>query len=57
VRKKPVVINDEIVPRKIFTLSATLDHRVVDGSHGGKLFRFIKQLVKDPRPLEAQPEP
>ncbi len=57
VRKKPVVINDEIVPRKVFTLSATLDHRVVDGSHGGRLFRFIRQLVKDPSPLEVQPEP
>ncbi len=54
--KKPVVINDEIVPRKIFTLSATLDHRVVDGSHGGRLFRFIKQMVKNPGLLEEKPK-
>ena len=50
--KKPVVINDEIVPRKILTLSATLDHRVVDGSHGGKLFRAIKYYVKNPHLLD-----
>ena len=56
VYKKPVVINDEIVPRKIFTLSATLDHRVVDGSHGGRLFRFIKHMVKNPQLLEQKPE-
>lgn len=55
VYKKPVVVNDEIVPRKVFTLSATLDHRVVDGSHGGKLFRFIKYLVKNPELLDIKP--
>jgi pyruvate/2-oxoglutarate dehydrogenase complex dihydrolipoamide acyltransferase (E2) component len=54
--KKPVVVNDQIVPRKIFTLSATLDHRVVDGSHGGKLFRFIKYMVKNPHLLDKKPE-
>jgi len=56
VYKKPVVINDKIVPRKVFTLSATLDHRVVDGSHGGKLFRFIKYMIKNPHLLEQKPD-
>lgn len=55
VYKKPMVVNDEIVPRKVFTLSATLDHRVVDGSHGGRLFRFIKHMVKNPQLLETKP--
>lgn len=53
--KKPVVINDSIVIRKILTLSATLDHRLVDGSHGGTLFRTIKQYVKNPGLLEEKP--
>ena len=52
IAKKPVVIKDEIVPRRILSLSATLDHRVVDGSHGGKLFRYIKHMVKNPQLLE-----
>ncbi len=52
VAKKPVVIDDKIVPRRILSLSATLDHRVVDGSHGGKLFRFIKHAVKAPELLD-----
>lgn len=54
--KKPVVINDEIVIRKILTLSATLDHRVVDGSHGGRMFRVIKRMVKKPELLELPPQ-
>lgn len=55
--KKPVVINDEIVPRRIMALSATLDHRVVDGSHGGRMFRLIKYYVKHPEMLEIKPDP
>lgn len=54
--KKPVIINDEIVPRRIMTLAATLDHRVVDGSHGGKMFRQIKHYIKNPELLEKHPE-
>lgn len=57
VQKKPVVINDEIVIRKIMLMASTLDHRVVDGSHGGKLFRCIKQMAKNPEVLETTPDP
>lgn len=56
VNKKPAVINDKVVPRRIMWLSATLDHRVVDGSHGGKLFRKIKYYLKHPEILETAPD-
>lgn len=56
INKKPAVVNDKIVPRRIMLLSATLDHRVVDGSHGGKLFRSIKHFVKNPQLLETRPD-
>ena len=56
VYKKPVVINDEIVIRKVLNLSATLDHRVVDGYHGGKLFRYIRRVIKQPELLDIKPE-
>ena len=56
INKKPVVVNDEIVVRRVMWLSSTLDHRVVDGSHGGKLFRFIKQIAKNPELLDFKPE-
>ena len=57
VNKKPVVVNDEIVIRKIMLMASTLDHRVVDGSHGGSLFRFIKQVAKNPEILDSKPDP
>lgn len=57
VNKKPVVVDDEIVIRRVMLLSSTLDHRVVDGSHGGSLFRFIKQIAKNPEILDSKPDP
>ena len=54
--KKPVVVNDKIEIRRIMKISATLDHRVVDGSHGGRMFRVIKQFIKNPELLEKPPK-
>ncbi|MBK9336868.1 MAG: 2-oxo acid dehydrogenase subunit E2 [Lewinellaceae bacterium] len=48
VETKPVVIGDQIMPRRMLNLSAVLDHRVVDASHGGKMFRYLKEAVKGP---------
>jgi pyruvate/2-oxoglutarate dehydrogenase complex dihydrolipoamide acyltransferase (E2) component len=55
VDKKPWVVNDEIVVRKIITLGAALDHRVCDGSHGGRLFHYIKYITKHPELLDQKP--
>lgn len=54
--KKPVVVNDEIVPRRMMTVGVAMDHRVVDASHGGKMFRFVRQLIRNPELLEERPE-
>jgi pyruvate/2-oxoglutarate dehydrogenase complex dihydrolipoamide acyltransferase (E2) component len=53
VSKKPWVVNDQIVPRTIITLGAALDHRVIDASHGGKLFKYLKKAVNNPQMLEV----
>jgi pyruvate/2-oxoglutarate dehydrogenase complex dihydrolipoamide acyltransferase (E2) component len=55
VDKKPWVVNDEIVIRKIITIGAALDHRVCDGSHGGRLFHHLKYLTKHPELLDQKP--
>jgi pyruvate/2-oxoglutarate dehydrogenase complex dihydrolipoamide acyltransferase (E2) component len=33
-------------------LGAALDHRVIDASHGGKLFKQLKRFVNNPELLE-----
>ncbi len=55
VNKKPFVVDDEIKIRRILTLSVALDHRVVDAIHGGKLFRYIKKVVRNPEILDIKP--
>ena len=52
VNRKPAVVGDQIVPRTILSLGAALDHRVVDASHGGLLFRYLKNVVKNPQLLD-----
>lgn len=56
ISKKPVVVNDEVVIRRIITLSSALDHRTVDAMHGGKLFRYIKRMAAEPELLETKPK-
>lgn len=52
IQKKPVVINDQIVIRRMMNLSIVLDHRLVDASHGARLLKFIKQQLKKPEELD-----
>jgi pyruvate dehydrogenase E2 component (dihydrolipoamide acetyltransferase) len=52
--KKPVVINDEIVPRRIITIGAAIDHRVVDAMQVGKLFRYLKFAARNPSVLDEE---
>ena len=56
VSKKPVVVDDEVVIRRVISLSCALDHRVVDANHGGILFKSLKQAVRNPGLLEKKPE-
>jgi hypothetical protein len=53
VNRKPAVVGDQILPRTILSLGAALDHRVVDASHGGLLFRYLKKIVKNPELLDV----
>jgi pyruvate/2-oxoglutarate dehydrogenase complex dihydrolipoamide acyltransferase (E2) component len=54
VNRKPTVVNEQIVPRTILSLGAALDHRVVDASHGGLLFRYLKNVVNNPHQLDEK---
>ena len=54
VNRKPAVVGNQILPRTILSLGAALDHRVVDASHGGLLFRHLKKVVKNPQLLDEK---
>jgi len=46
--ERPVVVDGNIVIRKILPLTATLDHRVVDGYQAGQLASTLVRLIGDP---------
>jgi len=49
VTPKPVVVDDEIVARPILTITATMDHRYVDGYHASRLARSVREYLEDPK--------
>jgi pyruvate dehydrogenase E2 component (dihydrolipoamide acetyltransferase) len=48
IKEKPAVHEGEVVPRHILTLSATVDHRIVDGAIAARFTNEVKQYLHDP---------
>jgi pyruvate/2-oxoglutarate dehydrogenase complex dihydrolipoamide acyltransferase (E2) component len=48
VQKKPVVVDDEIVIRRMMSATIAIDHRIADASHGARLFKYIKHAIRNP---------
>lgn len=48
---KPVVRDDEIVPRKILPLTMSFDHRVADGADAARFVSLLVRLLSDPQTL------
>lgn len=53
---RPVVVDGEIVVRPMMTLSATMDHRYIDGFHASRLARSVKAYLADPFAFEPPVE-
>lgn len=53
IEDKAVVRDGEIVIRKMMPVTATLDHRIFDGSQGGILATSVKRYLADPVCLEV----
>jgi 2-oxoglutarate dehydrogenase E2 component (dihydrolipoamide succinyltransferase) len=48
IKKRPVVINDEIVVRPMMYLALSYDHRVVDGREAVTFLKRVVECVEDP---------
>ena len=48
IRKKPWVVDDEIVVRQITTIGATFDHRVVDGDVASRFVQDVASVIEEP---------
>lgn len=51
IRKRPWVVDNEVVVRPIMTIGVTLDHRVMDGVHGAKLSKEFMDCFENPELL------
>jgi pyruvate dehydrogenase E2 component (dihydrolipoamide acetyltransferase) len=49
--KKPVVINDEVVVRQMMNVTATCDHRIVDGADAARFLKKLKTRLAYPAAL------
>lgn len=46
--KRPVVRNDQIVPRTMLSMTLSADHRVVDGATAADFLKTLKSLLEQP---------
>jgi pyruvate/2-oxoglutarate dehydrogenase complex dihydrolipoamide acyltransferase (E2) component len=53
VRKLPVVIDDAVVIRPMMTITATFDHRYVDGYHAAQFGEAVRSYCTDPAGCEV----
>lgn len=51
IKRKPVVIGEEIVIRDMMGMSLTFDHRVIDGEPAGRFMRAVSHILEHPEQL------
>jgi len=54
VSKKPMVIGDQVVARDVLTITATLDHRFLDGSQGMVLAKKVREVLENPQQFDVE---
>ncbi len=55
VRDAPMAVDGEVVVRPEMVLTATADHRLVDGAHAAKLARLVRAFLAAPETLDPRP--
>lgn len=48
IKKKPVVFEEEIVPRSMMTMSLSFDHRIIDGAPAAAFLTDVKETLENP---------
>ncbi|MGZ3694700.1 MAG: dihydrolipoamide acetyltransferase family protein [Bdellovibrionota bacterium] len=54
IKRRPMVIDEQIVIRDVMYLSLSLDHRVVDGAVAARFMNRVVALLQDPKLLLAE---
>ena len=51
IKKRAVVINDEVVVRPIMYVALSYDHRIIDGKESVSFLVSVKDLLENPSKL------
>ena len=51
IKEKPRVVGGDVVPRKVLTLSLSIDHRVVDGADAARFTNTVIEYLESPELL------
>jgi pyruvate dehydrogenase E2 component (dihydrolipoamide acetyltransferase) len=51
IKEKPRVVDGDIVPRKVMTLSLSIDHRVIDGAIAAQFTNRVEEFLQHPQRL------
>ncbi len=46
--QKPVVVDEQLTPRRRMRITMSCDHRVIDGATGAAFLRTLKQMLENP---------
>lgn len=57
IKKKAVVVNDQIVIRPMLALTVTIDHRFMDGHRGAMIAKLLRNLLENPWLLDGKEKP
>ncbi|RME01339.1 MAG: 2-oxo acid dehydrogenase [Deltaproteobacteria bacterium] len=57
ITERPVVVAGKIVVQPRLTLTATIDHRFIDGFQGGILAKVVREVLENPWRLEGMEGP
>lgn len=57
VRDAPAVVDGALTVRKQLTITATIDHRFMDGAQGGRLAKVVRDVLERPWQLEGMDGP
>jgi pyruvate dehydrogenase E2 component (dihydrolipoamide acetyltransferase) len=55
IRDRPVVVDGRVEVRPVLVVTATADHRLVDGAHAARLAQFLRDAFADPAALDGDP--
>jgi pyruvate dehydrogenase E2 component (dihydrolipoamide acetyltransferase) len=53
VKEQPAVVGGKVVPRPLLTITATVDHRFIDGAQLAVLAKIVRKGIEEPWTLDG----